>query len=263
LPIAVGKRINVRMASRSGPVELIECVAVALDNDLIWCRCLRALPVDRRPVAGVSVSLTLQDGDTGITGKSEIRAVRLTRRGLWLGVTKPGEWLTKTERTSVRVPTDITAHVLRQSDMSRSGPGPMPATICDLSVKGARLRGRLVLHKGERLLITFRLDGSDEEHAVVAEVIRTIRTSGSGSTGYEAGVAFVKTLKRTQAALERYVEANAQRLSTPDDDSNLDLEQELADLRLGNEPDPSLGQQKVAGLEWVDDELLDCFRDVA
>lgn len=262
MSLTVGKRFHLRVASRSGATELIECVAVAVENDLLWCRCLRVLPTERRPAPGVGVSLTLQDGSTALTGQSVIRATRLTRRGLALGIAQPIEWLPRTDRSSVRVPAEIPAHVLRQSDVARPGARPMPSTIYDISKTGARLRGRLVLHKGERLLITFRLDGAEEEHAVVAQVSRAIRTTGTGSSGYEAGIAFLKVLDRTKAALDSYVE-NSAKLLADQDDGQFDPEQELADLRLNAEPDSFSDSSKVAGLEWVDDELMQSFLEAA
>lgn len=263
MSITIGKRFHLRVVSRSGSTELIECVAVALENDLIWCRCLRVLPTERRPAPGMTVSLTLQDAGTALVAQSVIRSTRLTRRGLALAIAQPVEWLPRTDRTSVRVPTEIPAHVLRQSDVARPGARPMPSTIYDISKTGARVRGRLVLHNDERLLLTFRLDGSDDEHAVVAQVRRAIRTQGTGSSGYEAGVHFVKMLDRTRAALDRYVENSTALLSDADDALEFDPEQELADLRLRTEPEPPTRRQKPAGLEWVDDDLMQSFLDVA
>lgn len=200
LMLAPGEQLQARLLGRHATSKGFDCLVLRSDEQVFWCVVQGTVDVERRPVAGLPIFISVPDGMVTKTAVTNLHEVRLTRRGIVFSILQPEYWDVALHRTSLRFAADFTGVLIRKEDLGQGDVHPIPAAINDISMGGASVTSRITLRTNERLLLRCTF-GAKETHTILCEVARATDARGAGR-GHRAGLRFVQMSGETREALK-------------------------------------------------------------
>lgn len=195
--------LRICFANQAGQTSFISEITEVSETDF-WATIPKQGAILIQVLPGSSVIVTLVGESHALISVSRVLEVRRARLLVEMRLTRPDSWRQLANRASPRVTANAEAMILTRSDIRNCVHRPIPATVQDMSVSGARVRSRVPLAMGTVLVLKFRLpDGGDVAAAGV--IVRLVSSRPNPEVSSEFGVRFLKMDETCIGAIEKYI----------------------------------------------------------